>query len=254
MKHLIISDMQVKPKHDYSWIRSIGNYAVETKPDVIVCIGDFADMSSLSSYDVGKKSFEGRRYKDDLMASYIAMDHLMKPIRKEQWRIVNNKKKQWNPILILTLGNHEYRINKCVESDPKLEGVMSTEDLAYASFGWDVVDFLQPIEIDGINYCHYFVSGVMGRAFTSADRMVKTLHSSCVMGHVQNADISITQRDAKGRPLLGLFSGLSTVYEEEYLSPQTNASLRQIWELGSIKGGFAIPRAITIEKLIKEYL
>ena len=68
-KHLVIPDVQIKPGQDLSFLRVIGEYIVEKQPDVIVCLGDFADMPSLSSYDVGKKSFEGRRYKDDIKAS-----------------------------------------------------------------------------------------------------------------------------------------------------------------------------------------
>ena len=69
MKHLIIPDTQVKRGVDLSYLEWIGKYIVDKKPDVIVQIGDFADMPSLSSYDVGKKSFEGRRYKDDIEAA-----------------------------------------------------------------------------------------------------------------------------------------------------------------------------------------
>ncbi len=48
--HLIIPDCQVKPGHDYNYLKAIGNYIVKKRPDVIVNIGDFADMPSLSSY------------------------------------------------------------------------------------------------------------------------------------------------------------------------------------------------------------
>ena len=68
--HLIIPDVQVKPGHDYSFLKAIGNYIVKKRPDVIINIGDFADMPSLSSYDKGKKSFEGRRYKHDVEAGW----------------------------------------------------------------------------------------------------------------------------------------------------------------------------------------
>ena len=51
--HLVIPDVQVKPGHDYSFLKAIGNYIVKKRPDVIINIGDFADMPSLSSYDNG---------------------------------------------------------------------------------------------------------------------------------------------------------------------------------------------------------
>ena len=60
--HAIIPDCQVKDGVDLSYLTWVGKYLAEKKPDVIVQIGDFADMPSLSSYDVGRKCFEGRRY------------------------------------------------------------------------------------------------------------------------------------------------------------------------------------------------
>lgn len=254
MKHLIISDVQVRPGKDYWFLEAIGNYIVDTKPDVVVCIGDFADMPSLSQYDVGMKSFEGRRYRDDILSTHKAMSTLLSPIEKEKSRLIRNKKRLYSPRMVLTLGNHESRLDRAIEKDRKLEGTLSISDLSYEEFGWEVIPFLKPVKIDGIFYSHYFCSGVMGRAFTSADRMVKVLHSSCVMGHVQDAGICISQKRADGSPLLGLFTGLSTIYSEDYLNPQTNMSLRQIWELNDIRNGFAIPTAIPLDYLIKEYL
>jgi hypothetical protein len=54
MKILVIPDMQVKPGVDLAYVERIGSYIVEKQPDVIVNLGDMADMESLSSYDVGK--------------------------------------------------------------------------------------------------------------------------------------------------------------------------------------------------------
>ena len=109
--HLIIPDCQIKPGHDYSYLRSIGNYIVKKRPDVIVNIGDFADMPSLSSYDKGKKSFEGRRYKHDVAAVHEAMDILLKPLRDLQARQRRNKDKVYKPRMVLTIGNHEHRLS-----------------------------------------------------------------------------------------------------------------------------------------------
>jgi len=106
-KHLFIADVQAKegvPMEHLSWL---GQYIVDKKPDVIVQIGDFADMPSLSSYDKGKKSFEGRRYKKDIAAAKQAMDLLLVPMRKYNKKQQENKQKQYKPRMVLTLGNHE---------------------------------------------------------------------------------------------------------------------------------------------------
>ena len=68
-KILVIPDVQAKQGHSFAYLNRLGHYIVEKKPDKIICLGDFADMPSLSSYDAGKKSFEGRRYVLDIEAS-----------------------------------------------------------------------------------------------------------------------------------------------------------------------------------------
>ena len=83
MKHLVIPDTQVKPNCPTDHLRWAGLYAVDKKPDVIIHIGDHFDMPSLSSWDVGKKSFEGRRYMDDIEAGISAMHLFMDPIMNQ---------------------------------------------------------------------------------------------------------------------------------------------------------------------------
>src|SRR5687768_11480325 len=113
--HCVIPDTQVKPGLDFSHLTWAGEYIADKQPDVIVMIGDWADMPSLSEYDRGKKSFEGRTYKADIEASHEGMERLMRPIWAEQKRRVDGKRKQWNPRLVLTMGNHEIRIDRAIE-------------------------------------------------------------------------------------------------------------------------------------------
>ena len=72
MKIAWIPDTQVKPGVPLVHLSWIGEYLASKKPDVIICAGDFADMESLSSYDIGKKSFEGRSYERDIEVSQEA--------------------------------------------------------------------------------------------------------------------------------------------------------------------------------------
>jgi len=250
--HAVIPDCQVKPGQDYSFLRWVGNYLAEKKPDVIVQIGDFADMQSLSSYDVGKKSFEGRRYKEDVAASKEAMLTLMDPIVSKMLTLQLNHKKRWNPELHLTLGNHENRINKATENDPKLDGTLSVNDLSYGSYGFIVHDFLHPVILDGVAYAHYFVSGGLGRPVTSARNLVLSKHQSCVMGHNQNWDIHRAVR-ADGKGVIGLFAGSCYMHNEDYLGPQGNHYNRGIWMLYEVNEGDFHPLHISLNFLKKRY-
>lgn len=247
--HIVISDVQVKPGNDFAFLTAAGNYIADKKPDAIICIGDFADMPSLGVFDIGKKAFEGRRYKKDIEASVLGMAALMAPIRAEMKR-----DSSWKPELHLTLGNHEERILRAINSDPKMDGTISMDDLQYKEFGWNVHEFLVPVEVDGIAYCHYFTSGQMGRPVSSAAALVKKKHQSCVMGHAQNWEI---HREVKGNgdSIMGLITGAFYEHDEDYLGPQGNNYGRQIWVLHEVdgKGGY-LPKPVSLSHLKKNYL
>ena len=252
MKHLVIPDTQVKPNSPTDHLRWAGLYAAEKKPDVIVHIGDHFDMPSLSSWDVGKKSFEGRRYKDDIEAGIHAMEVFLQPIREEQQRLKVNKHKQWRPRMVYTLGNHENRIERAIESDPKLDGLIGYKDLQLDEMGWEVYDFLDVVIIDQIAYAHYFTSGIMGRPVSSARNMLSKKMMSCIMGHVQDRDIAYGRR-ADGTNILGLFSGIYYQHDEDYLTPQTNSSWRGVWMLNEVANGGCDELPVSMNYLRNKY-
>ena len=252
MKHLIIPDTQVKPNSPTDHLRWAGLYAAEKKPDVIVHIGDHFDMPSLSSWDVGKKSFEGRRYKDDIEAGIHAMEVFLQPIRDEQQRLKVNKHKQWRPRMVFTLGNHENRIERAIESDPKLDGLIGYKDLQLEEMGFEVYDFLDVVVIDQIAYAHYFTSGIMGRPVSSARNMLSKKMMSCIMGHVQDRDIAYGRR-ADGTNILGLFSGIYYQHDEDYLTPQTNSSWRGVWMLNEVANGGCDELPVSMNYLRNKY-
>jgi hypothetical protein len=206
---MILPDCHVKPGVPLDHLTWAGYYIALKRPDVIVCLGDFADMPSLSSYDVGKKCFEGRRYTEDVRVAREAMQLFLEPIHREQERCLRWKMKAWNPRLVMCLGNHENRIDRAIDSDPKIEGLISVGDLGYEEFGWEVIPYLQPIELNGVCYSHFFTSGVMGRPVSSARMLLAKHHMSCVAGHQQGRDIAYSQK-ATGQRLTGIISGCLT--------------------------------------------
>jgi hypothetical protein len=249
---LVIPDAQVKPGVPLDHMDWVGQLIVDKKPDVIVNIGDFADMPSLSSYDVGKKSFEGRRYLADVESSVEAMSRLMQPLTMYNAKQRMWKRKEYRPRLILTLGNHEQRIVRAVENDAKLDGVFSIADLKYEEFGWEVYKFLDVVNVDGVMFSHYFTSGVMGRPVTSAAALVSKKHMSCVMGHVQQDGIS-SQYRADGKRITGIFAGCCYLHDEDYLGAQGNNHFRGVWMLYDVKDGEFHPLQIPLSYLKEKY-
>lgn len=251
--HLVIPDCQIRAGDDTTFLRAIGNYIVKKQPDVIVCLGDFADMPSLSSYDVGKKSFEGRRYTVDIQATVQAMDTLLAPIKEFNTKARKFKEKQYKPHMVLTLGNHENRINRAVNDDAKLEGVLSVNDLKYKEFGWEVHDFLDVVIIDGVAYSHYFVTGVAGRPASSAAAQFRKTNMSCISGHQQGLQIHTGGR-ADGAQLTSIICGSCYEHDEDYLGPQGNKHWRGILMLHDVRnsGEFDI-MPVKLDWLVNKY-
>jgi hypothetical protein len=246
-RHIVFPDVQAKPDIDFTYLKYGGMYAAEKKPDVIVMIGDFADLPSLSFHDApGSKNFEGRRYKEDLIATHEAMKALMTPILDEM------KRTDWMPRLVLTLGNHENRIKRTIEATPKLEGVMGMPDLEYERWGWEVYPFLEPVVIDGVAYCHYFCSGVMGRPITSARAILTKKHMSCFAGHQQGRDIAYGLR-ADGKEMTAIICGSFYEHDEDYLNYQTNNHFRGFYVLNDVVDGTFEEMPVSIKFLRRKY-
>lgn len=236
MKHFVLPDVQAKPGIDFSYLTKIGQYVVAKQPDKIIAIGDFADMESLSSYDRGTKSFEGRRYVKDIEAAREAMAAFLNPILNYNAVQRKNGKRQYKPEFHFTLGNHEHRITRAVNDDSKLDGVLSVSDLDYEGYGWKVYPFLEVVVLDGVAYSHYFPSGVAGRPCASAQSQLSKKHMSCVAGHQQGLQIATGYR-ADGALLTSIIAGSCYEHEEDYLSPQQNQHWRGALMLHDVHEG-----------------
>ena len=253
-RHVVIPDTQVKPGVNTDHLEAAGKYIASLTPDVLIHIGDHYDLPSLSSYDKGKKSFEGRRYISDIEAGNEAMDRLMAPIQREIARRKKGKRKGWNPELHFCLGNHENRIARACDDNAELDGVLSFEDFNLKENGFTVHDFLKPLVIDGICYAHYHTSGILGRPVSSAQNMLNKKHMSTVMGHVQDRQISYAKR-ADGTRITGIFAGIFYTHEEEYLTHQTGTATTWsgIWVLNECKDGAFDEMPISTSYLMEKF-
>jgi len=238
-----IPDVQAMPGVPLEHLTWCGKYLAEKQPHVIVCIGDFGDFPSLSHFDRGTMQFEGRRYKKDLAAFHQAMELLMNPIRKARG---------WTPHLEFTKGNHEDHIRRAVNDDPKLEGLMSDDDLRLDDYGWRAHEFLQPISIGGVAFCHYFPSGIMGRPITTAQALLTKLHMSAFAGHQQDRQIAYGKR-ADGAGMTAIISGSFYQHSYEYLSPFTNRHWRGFYMLHEVHDGQFDEMAVSINYLKRTF-
>lgn len=224
-KHLVIPDSHARPNENLRRFEWLGEMIMKEMPDVIVDIGDWWDMESLSSYDKGTRSFEGRRYKADIEAGHKAELLAFGPIIKYNNTRSKHKKKHYTPLIIRTLGNHEQRIAKVPERQSELEGTIGIEDVSSRLNGpLDIrtYPFLHRAIVDGVCYSHYFVSGIMGKPIGSAHLLLSKHYHSCTAGHAHSRDWAEGVR-ADGVRMRGLISGsyLDPDHDSHYADSQS---------------------------------
>lgn len=192
MKLLVIPDSHACPGYDNARFEWLGKFIVAEQPDTIVCLGDFADMPSLSSYDKGKRGYEGRRYKLDVEVTLDAQQRLFAPIEQYNESRRKSGKAKYKPKTVMLLGNHEWRIEKATNDAAELYGTIEIADLEYSRYWDEVWDFREIRIIEGVAFSHYLVPGggkdtpVGGK--NAARSLVTSQLMSCVVGHSHMMD------------------------------------------------------------------
>ena len=220
--HIVVPDQHADPRHHNDRADWLGKLILDVKPDVVVNIGDAADLASLSTYDKGKASFMARNYEKDIEAHLDFQDRMWYPMFKSKKKL---------PRRVVIEGNHEHRIKRLLDYEPHLKGSkfgVSFDDLQFREYYNDVVEYEggSPgiIGIDGVDYSHYFVSGISGRPLQSIhhgyDLTVKRFASS-TCGHSHLFDYHI-RRDSSGSQRMGLVCGVYQDYKSEWAGAVCN--------------------------------
>lgn len=252
-RHFIIPDTQVRPGVPLAHIDWIAQAIVDYRPDTIVHIGDHWDMPSLSMHDgPGSLAMEGVRYEEDIAVGNEAFARLVAPMRAEQERLRRNKKARWEPRCIWTKGNHENRIDRAINNDPRFAGTIGDHHLN--TQGFERKAFLEVVEVDGIHYSHYFQMEKSDRPIggTMENRFNK-ICASFVCGHEQG--YLVHRRPLPiGRTLHGIVAGSCYLHDETYRGRQRNNDWRGVVVLNDVRnGGDCEPMPLTLDYLCRKY-
>lgn len=242
---LVVPDSHAHPDFSnvrYTWLAKL---IIDVKPDFVVDIGDWFDMPSLSSYDKGKTSFEGRRYFKDIGAGVEAQDRVKTELSRRKKKL---------PKLFRILGNHEHRIQRAIDLDSILEGTIGLADLESKEYGWEELPFLTSLEINGVRFQHYFTTGVKNlpvggshQAFT----LLSKEHTSCVMGHTHTLDRAI--QPAGGRFIQSAVVGCYQDYDAPWAGPSNARWNRGIYIMKDVENGIWNDEWISINRLKEVY-
>lgn len=243
---LIIPDTQVRPGDPVQHLRWAGAAVKEYEPDVVVHLGDHWDMASVSMWSaLGSKEKIGANVKKDIDAGNEAMD-----ILEESMEGFTPKRK------ILLRGNHEHRLTRFVDSDPRLDGVLGFHLFNDRDHGWEVIDYFhgspRAVEVEGIQFAHYFANPMTGKPIggTINNRLAK-IGSSFVQGHQQGL-LQGNVQYATGHIRHGIVAGSYYLHDEPYKG-MANTHWRGVVVLNEVKNGTFCEMPLTIDYLCRKY-
>ena len=252
-EHFVIPDTQTRPGLTYEHLTAAGNYIVAKKPDVVIHLGDHWDMHSLSSYDRGTKKAEGALYQDDLDAGLEVMRALLQPLWDYNAKKKRNKEKQYHPRMVFLIGNHEERIMRHINANPELEGKLGYADLQLDLLGWEVYDFLEMVEIDGVTYSHFFANPNTGRPWGGMARTrLNNIGFTFTMGHQQGKEIG-EKSLANGKVLRACITGSFYQHDEGYKGYQGNNHYRGCIYKHEVKDGNYAIMELSLDYLLRKW-
>ena len=189
----------------FDWL---GEFIYDLKPDYVVDLGDGADMKSLNSYDTRyPQQLVSQSYEADINSYNDAQDRLRHKFRK-------NKRKM--PTWYGLEGNHDHRIKKAIQHDPRLEGQTYGVSFSHLQTDYWFNEYKEYensapgiLDLDGVSYAHYFSSGNYGTAMSGTHHAYSLLqhrnHSS-TCGHSHKRSIYFKD-SAHPKSLIGLVAG-----------------------------------------------
>lgn len=111
---VVFTCAHTSPKVDNKRFDLLGNLIFDIRPDYVFDLGDFSDLSSLNSYDTRyPKAIVSQNYQEDIECTIDAQERLRDKFVRRKVR---------KPIWVGIQGNHEYRIDRAVQLDPRIEG------------------------------------------------------------------------------------------------------------------------------------
>lgn len=175
IKALVIGDAHdspLLPKDRFAWI---GAHAEQSKPDIIIQIGDFATLDSLNSH-VPNESYGGKA-KPTFMADMESFNLALEAFGSR----LNHK-----PEMHCTLGNHERRLYLFEDRAPEAYGMMQHElQSIFDRHGWTFSPYGSITYYGGVGFVHAPINR-MGKSIggknaenTTANELIHDL----VFGH-----------------------------------------------------------------------
>jgi len=177
-KVMVMGDPHAHPRYDNDRFEVLGAHARQIGADHVHCVGDWTDFPSLNEH----RSARDQRpdmFHEDVEAGNDAL------LRFDEGLDGHPCEKS------ITLGNHDAYPDKWVGSNPKFEGVVSSEAVLFPDHGWGTTAYLEARKVRGLWCSHFMPSGATGRpqgGIHVAYHNAMKQGMNCLVGHNHRFD------------------------------------------------------------------
>lgn len=252
--HVVFSCCHANPEVPNDRFDWLGAFLYDLKPEVVVDLGDFDDMSSLNTYDTRyPKAIVAQSYQRDIEHGQDARERLWAKFRR------NKKAIPWR---IGFEGNHENRIKKAIALDPRLEGDKYGVSFSHLQTGYHYDEYYeyrhsapQIAVVDGIHYAHYFGGGNFGKPISGthhAYALLQSRHVSSTCGHSHKRSFYVKD-GVNGKGILGLVAGCYKGAEEHWAGQGQSEWWKGVVVKREVEDGYYEPQFVSLKWLQKEY-
>lgn len=235
----------------FDWL---GKFLYDIKPDMVVDLGDGADMRSLNSYDTRYPTqIVNQSYEADIETYNEAQEKLRHPFK-------HNRKKR--PFWVGFEGNHEHRIKTAIAHDPRIEGQkhgISFSHLQTDKYFDEYHEYHNSApsiaDYDGISYAHYFSSGNFGTATSGlhhAYALLQNRNHSSTCGHSHKRSIYFKD-GAHPTGIVGLVAGCYKGGEESWAGQSNYEWWKGVVVKREVSNGMYQPEFVSLKQLEQEY-
>ena len=251
---LVFSCAHTAPEVSNERFDWLGQYIADEKPDLVIDLGDGADMCSLNSFDTRyPQAVVMQNYGNDINHYNEAQERLRAPYKR-----LKRKKLQW----VGFEGNHENRIKKAIAENPRNEdrtgqgygisfGHLQT-DLWFDDYHEYYNSAPSIANYCGVDFAHFFSSGNYGTATSGihhAYSVINNRHNSSVCGHSHKRDVYF--KDDAGS--IGMVVGCYKGHEETWAGQANLSWWNGVVMMRGVDNGRFEPMFVSMDMLEKEY-
>lgn len=208
---VFLVDVHIDSETEFSpaWIVA-KKFVRSMKPDKLILGGDFADISSLSTWETNKRGLlEGRRYGKEIKRVNKELDGL--------------STKKYQPEITYLMGNHEDRVARYLEVNPELEGVIGLEEnLHLEDRGILSVPVNKILKVGYLNMIHGWYT-TLGHARKTLIKM----GGNVIYGHVHRHQVECMKVETSDTFMMAMSCGsladLNPFYARNHPNDWTNS-------------------------------